>query len=222
LKPRTGRITGWHGTTTDTTLQVAVQTALRLKDVAEMSSHAKSLFLSQMSHELRTPLNAVLGFAQIMLLDSGLSAKQRAQPHHIKSAGDWRLEMIGDLMDLAQIEAGNLSLKLAPVEVHAVITDTVALLETQASAEGIRLLVNLASNAVKHNRPKGEVRFAVLTDAAAGVVRIHGSGIGLVIVKQLTEAMGGQIAVDSTPERGSTFRVTLARANAPAPPARNA
>ncbi|MBC7939705.1 MAG: GAF domain-containing protein [Chitinophagaceae bacterium] len=268
LKDRQGRLIGWHGTITDTTLEVAVQTALRLKESAEMSSLAKSKFLSQMSHELRTPLNAVLGFSELLLMDSSMSPTQRDKVEHVQRAGKWLLEMIADLMDLSQIETGNLSMKLETIDGRLVIADAISLVSAQAAACGIRLvsdecarpiwlhadksrlkqvLVNLISNALKYNRADGDVRVTVQFDASLGLTQlavhdtgagltpeqiaqlfqpfnrlgrenmsIQGTGIGLVIAKQLVEAMGGSISVKSSPGLGSTFCVTLATASPPA------
>jgi light-regulated signal transduction histidine kinase (bacteriophytochrome) len=268
LRDAQDQIVGWHGTISDLTQEVAVQTALRLKEAAELSNLAKSNFLSQMSHELRTPLNAVLGFAQLLLLDAALDPAQREKVAHIKTAGTWLLEMISDLMDLSRIETGNLALRLEAVELRAMLGETLALVQAQAAALAIHIVnedpghvawvrgdrlrlkqvfVNLASNALKYNRTHGQVRFSMLVDAASGTTRveihdsgigmsaeqvgllfqpfnrlgrerlgIQGTGIGLVIAKQLVEAMGGHIKVDSVAGQGSTFTVTLLTAEATA------
>jgi light-regulated signal transduction histidine kinase (bacteriophytochrome)/CheY-like chemotaxis protein len=259
-----GICVGWHGTLTDSTSEVAVQTALRLKEAAELSNLVKSKFLSQMSHELRTPLNAVLGFSQLLLLDGTLSQGQRDKLRHIQRAGDWLLEMIADLMDLSQIETGHLTLKLEAVDLRAVIAETLDLVESQAAAGDIQVvndhegppawvhadrsrlkqvLLNLASNALKYNRTRGDLHVAVRFDPALGTTsvalhdsgvglsaaqiaqlfqpfnrlgrekqNIQGTGIGLVIARQLVQAMGGHISVESRPGQGSTFSVTLADA----------
>ncbi len=269
-----GEGSGWHGTITDTTQDVAAEAALRLRDAAELANRTKSKFLSRMSHELRTPLNAVLGFSQLLLMDGGLTQSQRDRIRHIERAGDWLLVMISDLMDLSQIESGSVSVTLEAVDLRAVIGETLDLLEGQAAAADItvvhdaagppawvradrsrlkQVLLNLGSNALKYNHAYGEMQVAVRLDAARGRTRvevrdsgagltpaqiaqlfqpfnrlgrendgIQGTGIGLVIAKQLVEAMGGQISVDSRPGDGSTFAVTLVSAepaSAPAAPA---
>jgi CheY-like chemotaxis protein/anti-sigma regulatory factor (Ser/Thr protein kinase) len=215
-----------------------------------------------MSHELRTPLNAVLGFSQLLLMDGSLTQPQRDKLLHIQRAPHWLLEMIGDLMDLSMIETGDLTLKLEAVDLRSVIAESLDLFESHAAASGIRMvndatgpaawvradrsrlkqvLLNLISNALKCNRPQGDVHIAVFSDAVpsrtrievrdSGVgltpeqvrqlfepfnrlggenLRIQGTGIGLVIAKQLVQAMGGQITAQSLPGQGSTFAVTLA------------
>lgn len=80
---------------------------------------AKSQFLAHMSHELRTPLNAVLGFAQILQLES-LSAEQRGFVHEIHRAGSHLLELITELLDLSCIESGKLPAQMEAVRVQPV------------------------------------------------------------------------------------------------------
>ena len=264
LRDEAGRTIGWHGTISDNSTELAMQAALRQKEAAELANLAKSRFLSQISHELRTPLNAVLGFSELLLSETALSEAHRAQLRHIHKAGEWLLAMISDLLDLSRIETGNLTLNQRAVDVNRVLDESVALLQQQAAASRVHLftpafprrrdvradpvrlkqvMVNLISNAVKYNRPGGEVRLEVVDgslpdtltirvhDTGAGLTeqqcehlfepfnrlgregqRIQGTGIGLVIAKQIVEAMGGAISVTSTPGMGSCFSITLAAA----------
>ncbi|MFN3302808.1 MAG: ATP-binding protein [Roseateles sp.] len=94
------------------------------KERAEIASRAKSQFLARMSHELRTPLNAVMGYAQILKMEDGLSPKQRNGLDIIHSSGQHLLTLIVDILDLSRIEAGKAELCIAPVQLvlrlHAV------------------------------------------------------------------------------------------------------
>ncbi|MCE4557601.1 ATP-binding protein [Roseateles cellulosilyticus] len=94
------------------------------KERAEVASRAKSQFLARMSHELRTPLNAVMGYAQILKMEGGLTPKQRNGLDVIHSSGQHLLTLIVDILDLSRIEAGKAELRLAPVDLpgrlHAV------------------------------------------------------------------------------------------------------
>jgi len=86
------------------------------KERAEVANGAKSQFLARMSHELRTPLNAVMGYAQILKMDAGLTPKQRNGLDIIHSSGQHLLTLIVDILDLSRIEAGKAELRLGPVD----------------------------------------------------------------------------------------------------------
>jgi PAS domain S-box-containing protein len=144
---------------------------------ADRASQAKSEFLSRMSHELRTPMSAILGFAQLLEM-SDLGPQELRWTSEIRSAGDHLLRLIDELLDVARIEAGKLSVRLEPCDVHAVAAEAASLCAAQARSAGIALdlgppgaarwaladrtrlrqvLVNLLSNAIKYNRPDGRV-----------------------------------------------------------------
>ena len=148
---------------------------------AEAASQAKSEFLAMMSHELRTPLNAVIGYAE--LLDLGiagpLSGEQRHQLSRIRTSGRHLLGLVNEVLDLAKIEAGRLSVNIGAGRAGDAADAALSLVQTRADEKGIRfvgqcmgdtdaifqgdedrvrqILVNLLSNAVKFTNPGGEV-----------------------------------------------------------------
>jgi ligand-binding sensor domain-containing protein/signal transduction histidine kinase/CheY-like chemotaxis protein len=84
------------------------------RDAAESANQAKSLFLANMSHDIRTPLNAIMGYAQILLRKSGLSAEAHRAVSTISESGRHLLSLINDILDLSKIEAGHQ--ELAPID----------------------------------------------------------------------------------------------------------
>ena len=147
--------------------------------VADKANRAKSDFLSSMSHELRTPLSAILGFAQ--LIESGTpppTPSQQQSLNQILKAGWYLLELINEVLDLAQVESGKLLLSLETVSLTEVVRECQTMIEPQAQKCGIRVnfsrleipyfvkadwtrlkqvLINLLSNAIKYNRKDGTV-----------------------------------------------------------------
>ncbi|MFO7553249.1 MAG: ATP-binding protein [Haliea sp.] len=146
---------------------------------AEKANLEKSAFLSSMSHELRTPLNAILGFAQLMETGSPLpTPAQRRSIEQILKAGWYLLELINEVLDLALIESGKLSLSMEPVSLSEVIQECEIMTEAQALERCIsvsfpsfdlpyfvkvdrtrlkQVVINLLTNAIKYNRMDGTV-----------------------------------------------------------------
>ena len=112
----------------------------RAKAAAEKANLAKSDFLSSMSHELRSPLNAILGFAQLISSESPPpTASQTASIDQILHAGWYLLELINEILDLAQIESGKLALSLEPTSLAEVMLECQAMIEPQGQKRGISM-----------------------------------------------------------------------------------
>ena len=164
----------------DVTEQKRLDLALQEKNIElERANLAKSDFLSSMSHELRSPLNAILGFAQLMEMDTAaITPAQKASIDQILHAGWYLLELINGILDLAQIESGKLSMSQEQVSLVDVMAECEAMIEAQRQSRGItmtfpqfdrpcfvdadrtrlkQVIINLLSNALKYNRPGGAV-----------------------------------------------------------------
>jgi PAS domain S-box-containing protein len=174
----------------------------RAKAAAEKANLAKSDFLSSMSHELRSPLNAILGFAQLINSDTPPpTASQAASIDQILNAGWYLLELINEILDLAQIESGKLALSREPTSLPEVLLECQAMIEPQAQKRGIKMifpqpgiprfvdadrtrlkqvLINLLSNAIKYNLTNGTVAVeCTMTTPERVRISVRDTGAGL-------------------------------------------
>lgn len=171
------------------------------KEEADKANQMKSDFLSSMSHELRTPLNAILGFTQILNIDAkkSLTVDQKACTDQIMTGGQHLLELINEILDLAKIESGKVTLSIEDVCARTVLDECTSLINTMAEARGIELIVeegchskkairadytrfkqsllNLLSNAVKYNSENGKITIEC-RDTPGGMCRISVSDTG--------------------------------------------
>ncbi len=186
----------------DTSGQRQVREAQEAQRLAEASNQAKTEFLSRMSHELRTPLNAVLGFAQVLQLDTvePLTARQRGMLEHIESSGKHLLAMISDVLDVSRIESGSMSISVEPIAVQDLLLHCCQMVEAQAQAAQLhvvmhadpdalwvladrtrltQVLLNLLSNAIKYNRPSGTISLVTQRQEGRVSFKVEDTGIGL-------------------------------------------
>jgi PAS domain S-box-containing protein len=207
----------------------------RARRVADHANQAKSDFLSSMSHELRSPLNAILGFAQ--LLESGTpppTPSQITSIAQILKAGWYLLELINEILDLALIESGRLSLSLEPTSLHDVLQDCQAMIEPLAQQKGVRLkfapvdkacfvhadrtrlkqvLVNLLSNAIKYNRPGGTAEVSYRLHSAGRLrisVRDSGEGLSAAKMAQLFQPFN-RLGQETGAEEGTGIGLVVSR-----------
>ena len=114
-----------------------VQTERAARHAAEAANRAKSQFLAGMSHELRTPLNGVLGYAQLLTMEGGLSARQARGVDTIQQSGQHLLALIDDILDLARIEAGHTELNPTPVSLPDFLQSVVNLMQVKADEKSL-------------------------------------------------------------------------------------
>jgi PAS domain S-box-containing protein len=203
LRDDYGDIIGYLLIGTDNSVRKQVELELHnAMAVAEKANLAKSDFLSSMSHELRTPLSAILGFAQLMESGSPLpTTSQKRSIDQILQAGWYLLDLINEILDLALIESGRLSLSLEPISLAEVMHECQAMIEPQAQKRGIsvafpqheipyfvkadrtrvkQVLINLLSNAIKYNKVGGAVVVDCTTSTAERIrISVKDTGEGL-------------------------------------------
>ncbi|MCS6942911.1 MAG: ATP-binding protein [Geminocystis sp.] len=161
----------------------------KAKALAEVASKAKSEFLASMSHELRTPLNAILGFTQLLSRDKSLSKEHLETITIINRSGEYLLTLINDVLDMAKIESGKMTLQTTAVDIHQTLELVREMFRENAHRKNLRLeirksqdlpqtvktdaqklrqvLVNLVSNAIKFT-DKGGVVVSAWLDSVEG------------------------------------------------------
>jgi signal transduction histidine kinase len=173
----------------------------RLYQNTHFASEAKSNFLAVMSHELRTPLNSIIGYSDLLLLGvpSQIPDPARRQIERVRSASDSLLHLVEEVLSFSRIEAGKEEIRISPLDLSALLTNTVAMIKPLAAEKqlsvGLRLpghplelvsderkirqiVTNLLSNAVKFTE-RGELRVeAVQTDSEIRVT-FSDTGIGI-------------------------------------------
>jgi PAS domain S-box-containing protein len=236
LRDDYGDIIGYLLIGTDNSVRKRVELELHeAMSLAEKANLAKSDFLSSMSHELRTPLGAILGFAQLM--ETGKpppTPSQKRSIDQILKAGWYLLDLINEVLDLALIESGKLSLSPEPVSLGDVMLECQSMIEPQAQRRGIRVsfpqleaphfvkadrtrvkqvLINLLSNAIKYNRDGGTVVVACI-GAAPGRVRIcvedSGDGLSPAEISQLFQPFN-RLGRAATAEEGTGIGLVVCR-----------
>ncbi|MEJ1969676.1 MAG: PAS domain-containing sensor histidine kinase [Rhizomicrobium sp.] len=200
----TGRVVCYEGTVEDVTERQTAQIAMRAALAqAEEASRAKSAFLAAMSHELKTPLNAVLGFSEIIkdeVLGPITPARYRAYAADIHASGTRLLAIISDVLDVARISGGAITLNARPYSVAALCEEAitmariatkdgrdvaldVAAMMPQADVDPQRLrqaLANLVSNALKFTPEGGQVAVTARQDRSGGIsLMVRDTGIGM-------------------------------------------
>lgn len=176
------------------------------KKRSEQLAMARDEFLSSMSHEIRTPLNGILGFTDLLLKNPSLDADSKKQLDYIKMSGDVLLVIINDILDLAKIESGQITLYEKPFDLSKLIQLIYDTFSTKIEGKSIdfkieidekvpvilngdsirvsQILFNLISNAVKFTPVKGKIRLKIKFDNEDEEfhyikVTVKDSGIGI-------------------------------------------
>ena len=141
LVDENGTVVGGMSLARDVTERRQAEEFRIAKEVAEAANVAKSGFLANMSHEIRTPLNAILGFSQLMGREEGLSARQRQQLDIINNSGEHLLALVNDVLEMAKIEAGRVTLNPTAFDLYALTDSVETLFSMQANEKGLELRI---------------------------------------------------------------------------------
>jgi len=236
LRDDYGDIIGYLLIGTDNSVRKRVESELnQAMAAAEKANRAKTEFLSSMSHELRTPLNAILGFAQLVESGSPLpTPSQKRSIDQILKAGWYLLELINEILDLALIESGKLTLSPEPIALVEIMLECRAMIEPQAQVRGIsmtfprfdvphhiqadrtrvkQVLINLLFNAIKYNRPGGSVAVecSVTTQSSIRIsVRDTGAGLDSEQLAQLFQPFN-RLGKESGAEEGTGIGLVVTK-----------
>ena len=212
---------------------LAIQNARLFREIADKSeqlalaSQHKSQFLANMSHELRTPLNAILGYAELLVdgIYGVLPEKAQGVLERVQNNGQHLLALINDVLDLAKIEAGQLTLTIEDYALPEVVRSVVTATEPLATAKGLKfttdvqdnmpmahgdarrvsqVLLNLVGNAIKFT-DQGEVGITASLANGQFVLEVRDTGPGIADADQ--ERIFGefqQIDNSSTRKKGGT------------------
>ena len=204
---------------------------------AVAASKAKSEFLANMSHELRTPLNAIIGFSDIVRTKAFGDKADRYSEYggFIHQSGHLLLSLIGNILDLAKIEAGRKVLQQEPIDLMSLVLDEARLTNEKAAAKGVsvlpllprslpllradlhavrQILANLLSNAVKFTPEGGRIEVSVVLNAAREIelcVSDTGIGIALEDHAHLFDRFGQGRPDITTAERGSGLGLPIVK-----------
>jgi signal transduction histidine kinase/DNA-binding response OmpR family regulator len=116
------------------------------KEAAEFANRSKSEFIANMSHELRTPLNAILGFSQLMNRETTLTKEQKENLGIINRSGEHLLSLINDVLDLAKIESGKMTLYPTDFDLYALLNLIEEMLVLKAESKGLELIIERDRN----------------------------------------------------------------------------
>lgn len=194
LREEDGEIRGGVVVLRDITAPKHAAEALELaKREAESANVAKSEFLSRMSHELRTPLNSILGFAQLLELQK-LGDQASDNVYQILKGGYHLLDLINEILDLARIESGRLTLSSEPVRMREALKDALDLVRPLAIDKHVSISPDIALRCNHHVQADRQRLKQVLLNLLSNAIKFNRSGGSVVLSCEETE--GGKLRIE--------------------------
>ena len=214
-----------------TLLAKNISDAMQARKEAEEASASKSMFLSRTSHELRTPLNAILGFAQ--LLEEDLPpGKQHNSVLLIKGAGQHLLKLIDEVLQIARIDSGELSMELGPTPINNLLEEAahyirpigkIRDIEIRCQAEDglwamanrqklLQVVLNLLSNALKYGPANALVQLNARSDGADILIEVQDQGAGIPMhLRDRVFTPFDRLGAENTKEEGTGLGLALSK-----------
>lgn len=170
LRDEKGRAVGLLGVSRDIAERKRAEQLYQAKIAAEAANEAKGQFLSNMSHELRTPLNHIMGFTELILAKNfgELNGIQEEYLTDVYQSSQHLLSLVDDILDIEKIEAGKMEIRVAPIELGTLLTQSLSIVMDNALRRGIRLMTHfdeIPGNIVADERRIKQIIYNLLSNA---------------------------------------------------------
>jgi PAS domain S-box-containing protein len=166
------------------------------KEAADAANRAKSSFLANMSHELRTPLNAILGYAQLMARDPFSTPSQQEQLRTINRSGEYLLQLINDVLSIAKIEAGRITLEETSCDLHTLLNNLESMFNLRADSKGIQLVCDRPPDIPRWIQTDDRKLRQVLTNLLDNAIKFTSAGQVVLRVRISEDRLDRQLNSD--------------------------